>query len=105
MAERHAPVQHTCPDIDKYIKRIRWALCRDLNRLSETDLLSVAESMNSELEDCIGYLEELRSSNGELRDWGHELVSDLESQDKEIDRLTNELSKLEEHILLHIQLD
>lgn len=105
MADRHAPVRHTCPDIDKYIKSIKWAMCRDLSKLSESELLNVAETMNSELDDCIGYLEELRSSNGKLRDWGHDLVSDLEWQDKEIEKLEEKVTALEEHIQLHVELD
>lgn len=105
MADRHAPVRHTCPDIDKYLKRINWAVCNKLKGLEYDDLLSIAETMNDELNDCINYLEELRSSNGELRDWGHDLVSDLEYQDKEIRRLEDRVSQLEEHVQLHAELD
>jgi predicted nuclease with TOPRIM domain len=107
MAHRHAPVQHTCPDIDKYIKSIKFALIseREIDRLNEDDLRSLACDMSAELERCIDYLEELRSSNGELRDWGHDLVSDLDDQDKEINRLTNRVDQLEEYIQLHVELD
>lgn len=107
MAYRNVPIQHTCPDIDKYIKYIRWALVteRDIDRFNEEDLRSSACTMSNELESCISYLEELRASNGELRDWGHDLVSDLDDQDKIIGRLEDKVSELEEHIQSHVELD
>lgn len=68
------PIKHTCPDIDKYIKWIKNEIVKDsdLKYMSEDDLRSSASSMSSQLESCIYYLEELRSSNHELRMWGIE---------------------------------
>jgi len=88
-----APVKHTCPDIDKYIKYIKMCICkdRDLRNMNERDLYDTASAMNSQLEECIDYLEQLRSSNGELRDWG-------EGLDKELEEAANKIYELEEKL-------
>jgi thiamine kinase-like enzyme len=81
-----APIKYTCPDIDKYIKWIKMALTkpRDLQKLNERDLFDAAEQMANELESCIDYLEDLRKSNGALRDWGEELEKRVEELENEI---------------------
>lgn len=86
-----APIKHTCPDIDKYIKYIKMVICKDryLKNMNEIDLYDTALAMNSELENCIGYLEELRSSNDELRKWGEELDNQLEDAANRINELEN----------------
>ena len=68
------PIKHTCPDIDKYIKLIKMEIVkdRDLRNMDEKELFDAASSMASELDNCIGYLEELRKSNDILRRWGIE---------------------------------
>jgi predicted nuclease with TOPRIM domain len=75
-----APVKITCPDIDKYIRYIKMVICkdRDLKNMDETNLCDTACAMNSELENCIGYLEELRASNSALREWGEGLEEEVE---------------------------
>ena len=76
MADKHyrEPIKHTCPDIDKYIKWIKMTIVkdRDLKNMDEKELFDAASSMASELDNCIGYLEELRKSNDTLRCWGIE---------------------------------
>jgi len=88
MGHQREPIKNTCPDIDKYIKWIKMSIVddRDLQRMDEKDLLETVSSMSSQLFECIGYLEELRSSNSTLREWGiseSERVDELESQLKE----------------------
>ena len=75
------PIAHTCPQIDKYIKSIKFAIVndRDLNRMNESELRECASAMSYELEACIDYLEELRSSNDTLRQWG---IDEAEENDK-----------------------
>jgi hypothetical protein len=85
MAHTREPIKHTCPDIDKYINWIKMSIVknRDLRNMDEKDLIDAALTMASELESCIGYLEELRKSNDTLRCWGieeAEKVDELESQ-------------------------
>jgi len=76
MADKHyrEPIKHTCPDIDKYIKWIKMTIVkdRDLKNMDEKELFDASSSMASELDNCIGYLEELRKSNDTLRCWGIE---------------------------------
>jgi hypothetical protein len=91
-----APIKHTCPDIDKYIKSIKWVMVkeRDLKNMNESDLYDAAVSMTQELGDCIDYLEDLRKSNGALRDWGESLENELKEANMEIDVLENKIEDL-----------
>lgn len=74
-----APIKHTCPDIDKYIKSIKREIIkeRDLKHFSEKELYNTCVSMSNELEYCIDYLEDLRKSNEALREWGEGLDKEL----------------------------
>ena len=82
------PIKHTCPDIDRYIKHIKFEITKEsyLKNMNEEELRNVASSMNSQLEICIDYLEELRDSNHALRMWG------IEEADK-VDELENKLEE------------
>lgn len=97
MASRHAPVRHTCPNIDTIIKWLKQAreslqnisdLVEDMrinfsdveqDKYSDTFydiIILIAEAKN--YIDIDRELEELRDSNSALRDWGHELVKEIE---------------------------
>lgn len=91
-----APVKETCPDIDKYIKYIKMCICkdRDLKNMEEKELYEAASEMNTQLESCIDYLEELRSSNHSLREWGKELESEVEFAAIQIDELEKQIESL-----------
>jgi len=91
-----APVKHTCPDIDKYIKWIKMCICkeRDIKNMTEEELRDTCSAMNSQLEECIDYLEQLRSANGELRDWG-------EGLDKELEEAANRIYDLELNLVIN----
>jgi predicted nuclease with TOPRIM domain len=88
-----APVKHTCPDIDKYIKYIKMCICkeRDIKNMTEEELKDTCSAMNSQLEECIDYLEQLRSSNHQLREWGDGLDEALDIAESRIDQLENNL--------------
>lgn len=100
---RRAPVRHTCPDIDRCIKWIKSAMqCVELaieeietvegrldeDSLSETsDNISKAKGLLGEAlreMDIDRELEELRNSNSELRDWGHQLAAEIEELEREL---------------------
>ena len=83
------PIKHTCPDIDKYIKIINQTIYKSsqLTNMDEGDLLYAAESLNSQLINCIEWLEGLRSSNSTLREWGVKEAIEVDRLDEEINSL------------------
>lgn len=99
------PVRNTCPDIDRLQKTIK-DIQSDFASFKDTDDVNdFLESMSNaswELKDIYDTLEELRSANSALRDWGHELTSlaeQMESEkDTEIEELQNEISAKESEI-------
>lgn len=83
-----APVRHTCPDIDKVINGIQQAINnadkgKDICEKKSDEWLYFEEIIDS-LYRMTDILEELRTSNGSLRDWGHELEKEVsEAQNNE----------------------
>ena len=96
MPNKHSrePIKHTCPDIDKCIKWIKFAIVKDsdLKNMNEKELFDAASSMSSQLESCIDYLEQLRKSNETLRYWG---ITEAD----EVDSLQNYVVELEANLL------
>jgi predicted nuclease with TOPRIM domain len=90
-----APVKHTCPDIDKVIASIKSAmkLANDKrNELEKDDPMDdTLWGIYHELDGLERSLEDLRSDNAALRDWGHKL------QD-EVDKLEGKVYDLEQEI-------
>ena len=84
-----APIKHTCPAIDKYIKSIKQVIVKhhDLKYMNETDLFDTAYAMSCELESCIEYLEDLRQSNDTLREYG-------EQQEERANKFEEDLNKI-----------
>lgn len=85
MGHPREPIKHTCPDIDRMIKYIKMVMVEDryLKNMEQSELYDTASSMNSQLEDCIDFLEQMRKSNDTLRCWGIEeadKVDELEVQ-------------------------
>lgn len=74
-AQRKEPVPQTCPVIDSTLR---------------------------ELDSCYtlvsGVLEDLRKSNSALRDWGNELLEELEAVEKELDGVLDEKRELEQEV-------
>lgn len=93
MGHQREPIKHTCPDIDKYIRRIKNCLVseRELRDMEIDDILINAIDMANELESCIDYLEELRSSNDTLRHWGIEEAEKVDEIRTKIDDLVSVL--------------
>lgn len=97
MASRHAPVRHTCPNIDaiiNWLKQARASL-QNVSDLVEDMRINFSDEESTKygdtfydivetLRDAMNYidiereLEELRDSNSALRDWGHDLVKEIE---------------------------
>ena len=58
---------------------------RNLRNMDEKDLFDTASSMTIQLENCIGYLEELRIANHTLRAWGIEEAEQFDKLEEKID--------------------
>lgn len=76
-----APVKHTCPDIDKLIKKasnsIKWL--SDCLKSDDIEFIkNIIYDSICELEDIEGEAEYLRDANSSLRDWGDEMESEKE---------------------------
>jgi peptidoglycan hydrolase CwlO-like protein len=88
-----APVRNTCPNIDSVIKSITDAMriARDaddltLNQISDafTDIYDLLDGLENQLED-------LRSDNSSLRNWGLELEEKVEKLENELWELKSEV--------------
>ena len=109
---RGEPVKNTCPGIDRIISTIT-AICKQMESCNDEDekdaLLECISDWKSDLE-SIGVgkwneLEDLRSANASLRDWGNEMYNDAESLESERDEFERKyedekekVSKLEDEI-------
>lgn len=93
------PIKHTCPDIDNYIKWIKFEIVkdRDLKNMDEKELFDAASSMSSQLESCIDYLEELRKSNDTLRQWGIEEARNVDYFESKLYELESKVPFEESH--------
>ena len=93
------PVRNTCPDINRLQKTIKdiqsdFASFKDTDDVN--DFLDSINNASLELRNIYDTLEELRSANSALRDWGHELTSLAEQMESEKD---TEIKELEDEIL------
>jgi chromosome segregation ATPase len=100
-----APVGNTCPDIDKVvdaIKESQKSISAILNHIGELQSFDEYTTRQEILQDNIAdeasnidnglwrledELEELRSANSALRDWGEELASECEELEKELEKV------------------
>lgn len=70
-------VAHTCPFINTVIDFIKK---NTKEEVCTTEIIEI--------------LEEIRSANGELRDWGNETYNEKESIEREIDKANSEIDRL-----------
>lgn len=79
------PVKHTCPDIDYVIDSVKAAISY-IDSKSSTETYTYEERCEDAKNALIyleDYMEEIRSANSALRDWGNNLTTlaeDLEDQ-------------------------
>ncbi len=119
MARDNAPIKHTCPTIDNIIGKMESARgeAEYISKHPEEDSTDEARTIIDELCDAISDMENIRSDNSELRDWGNEeyeradyaegerddaikdkelLQEEIEELKAKIDELENELSAVAE---------
>jgi predicted nucleic acid-binding Zn-ribbon protein len=88
-----APIRHTCPDIDKVISNINEAikLLSAIPKMEDIELIKqYADYANDELYRLDDILEDLRSSNDALRNWGHDLEKQIEELENAVYELQNQ---------------
>lgn len=86
MYRDHAPVNATCPKIDKVINK--------LNRIYNSN-----EEINaSELGELEKAMEEIRRDNAQLRAWGNEQWREVERLEVEVSNLENERENLKDEL-------
>lgn len=88
-----APVGHTCPDINQCIKWLDTAKSEIeyvISAIENGDEVDYAGKALNALGEALKYidikgeLEDLRSANSALRDWGYELSNELEKLKSEL---------------------
>lgn len=83
----NAPIGNTCPIIDdvvNYIENFREEFSNEDNDI--------------DFHFALGVMEDIRSANLELRNWGNDLYQELEELKKERDNLIDELNDSEEEL-------
>jgi len=86
----NAPIDNTCPKIDSvisFIKGIGW------NLEDEDELL-----LSKESKAIIEVLEEIRTANSTLREWGNQEFQEKEYFEKERDEMEGKIKDLEKEI-------
>ena len=85
-----APVGYTCPDINQLITWLNTAKDHILKAIDRIDPEWDSYDLQKNLDEAYKYcdiekeLEELRSANSALRDWGYELDEELEQLKREL---------------------
>jgi DNA-binding transcriptional MerR regulator len=89
-----APVKNTCPDIDSVIKSIRDAMriTEDADDLPLGQISDAFRDVHYLLDGLEDQLEDLRSDNSSLRNWGLELEEKVEELESEIWELKSEVN-------------
>ena len=93
------PVKHTCPDIDRLKKNIEEAvsICEQEYYTLDTaidgfdDVVYNISSIPDELED-------LRSANSSLRDWGNALLDKVNELESTVSKMEDDIYELEYQI-------
>jgi predicted nucleic acid-binding Zn-ribbon protein len=88
-----APVRNTCPDIDSVIKSIREAMTmvKDADDLTISQISDAFSAVYYLLDGLEDQLEDLRSDNSSLRNWGLELEERVEELENEMWELKSEV--------------
>lgn len=92
-----APVKQTCPDINRVIKWVKSAMSEakagmDYDEATDDIKYSFNEII-SQLEGVEDMLEDLRSANSSLRDWGDDCEAEIEQLKEEIADLENKFEE------------
>lgn len=93
-SHRREPVKHTCPDIDYCLGELR--VIRDgiawVSKNTDTDVDSEIRAIDN----LDSGLEQLRSSNAALREWGTEEANRVDELESQLDESESALKDLQE---------
>ena len=105
-----APIKHTCPDIDSVIKKVKVALVAADKGYRMTDKDSVENDLFYEIDSALSgvedEMEDLRTANATLREWGEEMegkYSDWETTAHELEDRVEQLEKENAELLKDIK--
>ena len=97
----NAPIGYTCPIINSVIDRMKLAK-NEADYISkhsqEEDSTGGASIILEELSNAIEEIEDVRSANSELRDWGNEEYNRAEEVERERDEAIRDKEYLQEEI-------
>lgn len=85
----NAPVSYTCSEIDTVISGIKEAM-RIIDDSEDIDMRKAYD----ELSDLPERLEDLRSCNEQLREWGNDLYSKVEELEAELESIRSGIRNL-----------
>ena len=98
MGKYREPIGHACPDIDDIVEKAKeiQSMCKspedDDHEFNYRCILYLTL-------DIISQIEDLRSSNSTLREWGNEINDELEEAEAENDKLHQKIEELVEDII------
>lgn len=97
MGKYREPIRHTCPDIDFIVEKAKeiQGICESPD---EDDHEYNYRHISDLTSDIISQIEDLRSSNSTLREWGNDINDELERVEKERDDLQQTVWNMESDI-------
>ena len=100
MGKYREPIKYTCPDIDSAKEWIESAItvCNSKSDLENYTHDERYEDIKHYLNGIPDMLEDLRTSNSTLRDWGNDINDELEIVENEKNNFENKISELEDEI-------
>ena len=96
----NAPVRNTCPTIDYIIQLMESAIneANYIMKYSEGDVYISANEVVSCLGDAVNDMENIRSDNAELREWGNDLYYEKEYLERDLDDANRKIEMLEDKV-------
>ena len=98
MGKYREPIGHTCPDIDVIVEKAKemQSMCKSPEDDDHEYNYRCISDLASEI---ISQIEDLRSSNSTLREWGNDINNELEDAEAENDKLQQKIEELVEEII------
>ena len=113
---QECPVRHTCPDIDAVIREVKSSLQTakaikdkvantDEQKMSPDMWVTFKESIEDEADEIENYLasvegqlEDLRTANEKLREWGLDLYNEVEELEDKVGTLETDVYEITEEL-------